>query len=534
MNHFSIEQMETFHDIMTGGYMRDERYVILTAQMQSGKTDVFYLVAFEMLRNKMVEQVYLLCGSSHLDLRKQHRIDDPDMKALYNKYHLFLEKQIGLPTEDVLSMITDIQSRIHVVFGKQTKKTLLPESDFLIIHDESHYAQTKGHLPDKFLQQCGVTLNGDKTAMAQKNIYYLSVSATPISELSQNFHANQGKRIVMMKPGKGYIGVSHYRDRGLIHGFDEWETALAETLVEFALSPCYGIIRIQDAHSAEAKEMAKQYGWDAIEYDGKSNDRSINEMLKKKPERPTLIFIKGLLRMGNRLLKKHIKFVMETSQGSKTDTLLQSLLGRICGYHDNLNIRVYLDNRFLMSGELERYIKMVEDSSDEPLTIPFKANNMLPGANPILSKVSKTGLYDIIPLTLPVKFPTGKDAELRDRIVAEIRCSYETVQSKNSTKQNTAIEKLLLHQETRFHLRRLDGTKYESAYKKLPKAIQEAKAMKIGKSCGTNANEAILWYVECDGLEGLVKGYVYITCLIPVKTESLVIIPRANDNHIFA
>ena len=85
--------------------------------------------------------------------------------------------------------------------------------------------------------------------------------------------------------------------------------------------------------------------------------------------------------MGKNLEKRHILFVMETSKNSHTDTVLQSLLGRVCGYSTGSDqIPVYLHKKIIKSGEIERYIIALEDieQTGEFKMLPRKAHNIVP------------------------------------------------------------------------------------------------------------------------------------------------------------
>jgi len=536
---FFLNQLISAKDILKA-YFEESRYVILTAEMQSGKTDTFYLVAFEMLRNEIVRNVYIICGSGDTELRGQHRLDDPDIEKLYNKYHLYLNV-LGWSTEEILRIIADIKKSIVPVFGTQLKKVEYEARDVLIIHDESHFAQSEGNMVDLSLRSTGIHLDGQVEQLMNRNYYYLSVSATPCSELSNNMLMGQGKRIVVMMPGEGYMSIEEIYLTGRIHGFNEWQEGLAEGLRK-ALEPMrssgqtgYAIVRVQNNKEADARYVCQQYGCDFLVYDGNrsKNSLTINQILSKKTERLTVIFVKGLLRMGKRLYKKYLRFCLESAKGSKTDTLMQSLLGRCCGYDSLDTIQFYVDQDFLDSGELERYIAMAKG---QPV-IPFKAMNLAKGTGRETrsAKPLKCGLYPIVPLVLPVFFTNSPDRNLKERIVQEIKSNYEVLLSGNGPEQNAAIRDLLVHKldTDNFHLRRLDGTKYKAAYKSIPKAIRENKARKLGESSGVNENEAILWYVEADGLEDMTRGHVYISCLIGIGAPAQVIIPSTTGKEIF-
>jgi len=105
-----------------------------------------------------------------------------------------------------------------------------------------------------------------------------------------------------------------------------------------------------------------------------STERTITTSdLNKKPKKPTVIILCGMLRMGKVVPKEHIAMVFEEQTKHKTrlvDTGLQGLLGRMCGYPTNkrgFNIDVYLESKIIEHTEAysEAY-----DSVSGPLIKP--------------------------------------------------------------------------------------------------------------------------------------------------------------------
>jgi len=82
--------------------------------------------------------------------------------------------------------------------------------------------------------------------------------------------------------------------------------------------------------------------------------------------------------MGQQLPKQNMSFVIETAMTSRTDVLLQGLLGRMCGYHNFTGIRICLRESFVESKELDKYLQFVKKSnSGVPVAIPSKGNNII-------------------------------------------------------------------------------------------------------------------------------------------------------------
>jgi hypothetical protein len=133
---------------------------------------------------------------------------------------------------------------------------------------------------------------------------------------------------------------------------------------------------------ADCIRVAGECGWAHRVYDSETKYHQANSMqsmdeLAVAPDRNTLILIRAMCRMGKRVPKEHISFVIETSKQSKTDVVLQGLMGRMFGYHDNMNIKVYI-SRNIQLAEIDNYISMMETPDDVPLqTMPRNGKNLV-------------------------------------------------------------------------------------------------------------------------------------------------------------
>ena len=97
--------------------------------------------------------------------------------------------------------------------------------------------------------------------------------------------------------------------------------------------------------------------------------------LSHSPSKPTLILLHGTYRAGFVFpCKLHIGFVWEDSKNPRTDTLVQGLPGRICGYSYNTDpfIRIYLSSSLLEgdTNEIKKFILYHEDSNAYTKNIP--------------------------------------------------------------------------------------------------------------------------------------------------------------------
>lgn len=444
-----------------------KRWTILFAEMQSGKTGTFLFVSFEMLIKKMVDKVIIFSGNRQTGLKKQTEDARDDFVDTFRR-HLRNDAVFGGLTEDERNQeLKKIKKNIKVVWGSDLKKQKDPKKHTLFIFEESHFAQNEGMQVDKFLTKMGISATGEE-GLEKSGNYVLSVSATPISELSDRAHDSQTKGLVYLKPGPTYFGLSAMRETGNIVSYNvsEWKQQLesAIDLVDRQLL-CFGhqyaLMRLTKKSSKktgaggggirrrrgdeddedeedtdaveEAKAIARKHNWDIRFHDSIPHTKERKQINIKNPEDPeteeyeeqnphgfkdlndvperhTLVFFKGKCRMGEVVPKQHISFVMETSQNPNTDVILQSFLGRMCGYKANRNVMIYLSNKVIKSPEFAKYMKMTRDIAENKriTVLPCKARNIRPikqrkrsGDCDEADDEDKPYLEKIIPLRFP-------------------------------------------------------------------------------------------------------------------------------------
>jgi hypothetical protein len=342
-------------------------YVSLIAQMQSGKTDTFLLTAFECLRTNMVKNVVIFTGNSDLIL-KQQTIDSIENFSF--KYQEFLNEKHGIVYHGRMEWPNVFQTwrrKISVLWSSDLakKRSVCVETQItetLFIWEESHYAQSNNMLPFEFMKMNSLSANGKDSVLKSYNNLVLSVSATPFSEFAACVIHEQEKEIVYLNPGPNYLGVSYFLDNKIIgshsNSISEFTLAMKSCQQLNEHDKKYGIVRIQDSTSFE--QAALQMDWDCKFYN--MNIQDIEDIhLTTAPEQNTIVFIKGALRMGQQVSKKHVGFCWESSAESNTDTLLQGLLGRMCSYDQIVqNIKIYIHEKIIATKEIEKYSKFIQ------------------------------------------------------------------------------------------------------------------------------------------------------------------------------
>ena len=330
------QQIVAMEKILTA--FQDKSYVLMLAPMQSGKTGTFKLVGCEMLRQNLVDKVVIFSGNRETDLREQNKHNGPFMLS----YKSYLLTQGHRVTDET---VCDIIDKMSVVWGPDLKH-FTPVGRILYIWEESHYGQTQKQQIDQFLTRVGI----QSTGQAPEGCFVLSVSATPFSEFSDNSHLNQNKAIVRLVPPESYFGVDKMIEADQVHSYTNIK-AQFKTLVRRLRG--YGLVRASEKVQAELIPIALAYGCEVVHYDQEHKEEELNAILSR-PTAKTIVFIKGMCRMGKVVTKTHVSFAMETSKG-KTDTILQGLLGRFCGY-DSSGTHVYIKN--LVMDELQRFVDM--------------------------------------------------------------------------------------------------------------------------------------------------------------------------------
>lgn len=304
-------------------------YAILLAQMQSGKTGTFMLVLCEMIRLGKVDFGVIFSGNRETDLKKQTENQDD----FFENYELYL-RTIGITDLSIVQTIKD--KRFHVVWGPDLKH-FTPKGKTIYIWEESHYGQSSRQEVDKFNQRVGIDATGQTP---EDGSFVLSVSATPFSEFIDNYTLEQGKPIVRLIPPEQYLSVQKMIENKQLRFYNQDPRAQFEKCLLTYTEPGYSIVR---GMASILEPIAKKYGWATIHYDLNSKGSvNLDEIMTVRPTQPTVIFIKGMLRMGKQLKKNFVRFVFESSRSTKTDAILQGLLGRCCGYDSRPDIDVYI------------------------------------------------------------------------------------------------------------------------------------------------------------------------------------------------
>ena len=341
------------------------RYAMLIARCQAGKTGAFQELMRLMLLNGDINRAYILCGSNETELRGQAHADTV-----------------------AANPVAYASGMIKVIFRQDFKAACMDVTRALIVIDESHMDQTQKQELDQFLGRHGLSLDGEPKTLIEKDAYMVSVDATPYSELSALMHKeSHPKHVEQLQPGAGYYGVADYLYGGLMKPtYDISREGMKFKQMVRSAGNKYALMRLTSGKHALNQEAAavaayRQVGGTVLYFTVEKNDVEIAS-LKHAPLVPTLIIIRGRLRAGKVVPKLHISFVWEGAKTSKTDSLIQGLVGRMCGYEfgaqkpfifvpqSALSVR---EDKVMKASEIERAIM------EYPLALPTVGTNLKKG-----------------------------------------------------------------------------------------------------------------------------------------------------------
>ena len=377
-------QINTAKDVVANLARKTTRrnHVILAAKMQSGKTGVCNAVVniisqTSLHRYLAIDKYMFITGMNDCGLKSQtlKRVEEQIIGA--NKDNIYS----GLRSKKNLSP--------NHYFVMKNSDLLKYEGDInnsIIFIDEAHYGSNDKNILSKFLYAQGINWK-DTNDLIKRNIYIVSVSATPFDEIVSD--TKEVKSIVELQPSKEYIGVSEFLKNGQVMDaekndieeegeiFDYINDAHQRMVddgvagIIFIRTRKFNVIKsdpyimkdfdIYEMYSSGSNieyglfnEMAKDL-INKNEYnkrvDSMKPSKALIGSVPKMYVKPLIVLIKGAFRAGITLdprIKDYIYMVYDFSL--KADTTAQALLGRLCGYRSKRtgvkNTYIYVNKKF--------------------------------------------------------------------------------------------------------------------------------------------------------------------------------------------
>jgi hypothetical protein len=433
---FHENQIQTAEEIV--GFIQTATIfcMLLLAQMQSGKTGTYLKVAFDCIKNQHMDQVIIICGSRDTSLRNQTQTDLENAIKRYSKIEL------SKKSREILA--EKLKNRIKIYWSQDLKEKnggpIKIENNTLIIHDESHAAQSKNNKPYlDFYEKHNIekSLQGDNSQIEPRNIRILEVSATPFSSIIANEKIKNGmyseeelqeienenmilskKKIVFANPGEKYKGINAMLSGNHIHfeamPIKEDSHEHISRVLRDKYDKKYCIVRTKCAKKDEAlmREIASNCDYDYISIFGtvkknkseseESEESDVFDFLKEEPSKRTIVHICGKARMGQQLDKTYIGMIYEQASNPNTDTILQGLLGRMCGYYGTRIPDIYISAK--KKTEILEYADAWDSKNIEKIKSIKKALNLNGSNTHTKGCAVRDKSNNIWIKTIPVKF----------------------------------------------------------------------------------------------------------------------------------
>ena len=322
-----------------------KQYILLQAQMQSGKTGASLFTMFEMIRKYKVKG-YVLCGMSDVDLKTQWKDKINIHKDDYTDFIDDIEER-----RNIRELIKKFEENVHFNNDLKKIKNIEDLRNSLLIIDEIHYGAKEYSQLSNVFKTIGIEniLKGEYCSkLAEYNIKIISVSATRAVE-DAIYNDSKNKQVkevwgrVYMEPGDNYKGVIDYYNseqiKPSIDFNEENRIQIIKLLKSYKSQKKYMIIRATCKKATFIESILNELNIPIIRYDQTSTDAFDSV----EPTEFKVCLIKGKLRLGKELDKTHICSVYESSDDTMNDdTLYQGLLGRVCGYNITQDVDIYI------------------------------------------------------------------------------------------------------------------------------------------------------------------------------------------------
>ena len=351
--------------LQLGSNVIRRNHVCVVASMQAGKTgtcnSVINIINTSKLYKSMAIKKYMfITGMNDCGLKEQT--------------YIRLKEQVMGASDD------------NIYIGKRSKKNLsenkyfvLKNSDLLsyegnidntlIFIDESHYGSNEKNILTKFLVKHGIDWK-DTNELIKRNIYIVSISATPFDELVSD--TVNCKKTIELNTDDNYVGVTEYLKNDLIFDTEKYDITEDGRIFDLIMDAHHRmldndedgaiIIRTRNTETIIENQYVQTH-FDVFEMTSsgtKIEYAKFNHMLnvmyennvsyKKRKEalakfgvevespttKPLIVIIKGAFRAGITIdsrFKDMIYMVYDSSV--KADTTAQALLGRMCGYRSS-------------------------------------------------------------------------------------------------------------------------------------------------------------------------------------------------------
>ena len=354
--------------------------VMLLALTQSGKTGTMCALIKNYIEDNIIpiENIYIITGLSSIDWIEQTKERMP--RSIQDR--IFHRGNLNR------GFINDIKDKKNV----------------LIIIDEIQVAAKKNQSLHIVFQHAGFY---DKQNLLKNDIKIVEFTATPDGTIYDLMDWGENAFKIQMNPGEHYTGcfdmlndnkVKQYKD---LCCYDKKTGEIDDKILKENInnliddvnsfdSPMYHIIRTPTGFKSELViENFKNYYNNELEYHmyDQSINMNLNDILVRRPEVHTFIFIKEKLRCAKTLTKTFLGIVYERFTSTIDDAvIIQGLIGRMTGYDYNGQSICYTNKI-----SIEKY-KILWESNFEDKSVKWKSKTTKIKEDGLISK----GTYNML------------------------------------------------------------------------------------------------------------------------------------------
>ena len=316
---------------------------------QTGKTGCMTsLIQYYILSNTIpIDNIYIITGLSDKEWKKDTKNRMPN----------------------------EINSRVlhRANLSKTFVKDIREKQNVLVIMDEIQIACEEKQTIYKTFEKCGFY---DLNFLLENDIKLVQFSATPDGNLNDMQDWGNYSAKLKLEPGYGYYGPKEALEQDRVKQFKDLtklenvEEIKGDIETRFPTSR-YHLIRVpnkretKDGMNNQLKVISNFKTTFGEEYEYNENflkikKGDINDILKKKPRKPTFLFYCEILRCAKTQKKKYIGVSSERYVSHPNDSsITQGSFGRLTGYDDNGDSICYTNIPSLIN-----YIKLWENDME--------------------------------------------------------------------------------------------------------------------------------------------------------------------------
>ena len=354
---------------------------MLLALTQSGKTGTMCALIKNYIEDNIIpiENIYIITGLSSIDWIEQTK----ERMPRYIQDRIFHRGNLNR------GFINDIKDKKNV----------------LIIIDEIQVAAKKNQSLHIVFQHAGFY---DKQNLLKNDIKIIEFTATPDGTIYDLMDWGENAFKIQMNPGEHYTScfdmlndnkVKQYKD---LCCYDKKTGEIDDNILKENInhliddinsfdSPMYHIIRTPTGFKSELViQNFRDYYNNELEYHmyDQSINMNLNDILVRRPEVHTFIFIKEKLRCAKTLTKTFLGIVYERFTSTIDDAvIIQGLIGRMTGYDYNGQSICYTNK-----DSIEKY-KILWESNFEDKSVKWKSKTTKIKEDGLISK----GTYNVLP-----------------------------------------------------------------------------------------------------------------------------------------